>query len=67
MAPKQYRSRIHLLAAKEAPTIVILQRKRAKLFHVVTVDTQTHQVTEGAWFRGVLCVAQHSTSGPSAT
>jgi hypothetical protein len=54
MAPITHRSRIHLLAAKEAPTIVILQRKRAKLFHVVTIDTQTHQVTEGSWFRGVI-------------
>jgi hypothetical protein len=45
---------MHLLAAKAAPTLVILQRKRAKLFHVITLDTQTHQVTEGSWFRGVL-------------
>jgi hypothetical protein len=54
MAPTTHRSRIHLLAAKEAPTLVILQRKRAKVFHVITLDTQTHQVTEGSWFRGVL-------------
>lgn len=51
---KHVRSRVHLLAAKEAPTVVILQRKRAKLFHIVTVDTESHQVTEGSWFRGVL-------------
>jgi hypothetical protein len=54
MAPIKYRSRIHLLAAKEAPTIVILQRKRAKLFHVITVNTEKHWVAEGSWFRGVL-------------
>jgi hypothetical protein len=54
MSPITHRSRLHLLAAKDAPTIVILQRKRAKLFHVVTLDTETHRVTEGSWFRGVL-------------
>jgi hypothetical protein len=53
MAPRQYRSRIHLLVAKHAPTVVILQRKRAKLFHVVTVDAK-RQVEEGSWFRGKL-------------
>ena len=54
MAVKQYRSRLHLLAAKEAPKIVILQRKRAKLFHVITVHTGSHSLTEGSWFRGKL-------------
>jgi hypothetical protein len=54
MAMKQYRSRIHLLAAKDAPIIVILQRKRAKLFHVITVGIDKHWVNEGSWFRGVL-------------
>ena len=48
------RSRIHLLPAREAPIIVILQRKRTKLFHVVTLDTETHAIDEGSWFRGVL-------------
>lgn len=54
MAPIKQRSRVHLLAAKEAPTVVILQRKRARLFHIVTVDTQRHLVTQGSWFRGRL-------------
>jgi hypothetical protein len=54
MAPTTHRSRIHLLAAKEAPTVVILQRKRAKLFHVITVNTEKHWVKEGSWFRGRL-------------
>jgi len=54
MAPIKHRSRIHLLAAKEAPIVVILQRKRAKLFHIITVDTERHLVTEGSWFRGRL-------------
>ena len=54
MAPITHRSRIHLLAAREAPTIVLLQRKRAKLFHVITVDTETHAINEGSWFRGQL-------------
>jgi hypothetical protein len=54
MAPITQRSRIHLLAAKEAPTVVILQRKRTKLFHIITVDTEKHLVKEGSWFRGRL-------------
>jgi len=54
MAVKQYRSRLHLLAAREAPKIVILQRKRAKLFHIVTVHTASHSLAEGSWFRGKL-------------
>jgi hypothetical protein len=57
-----HRSRIHLLAAKEAPIIVILQRKRSKLFHVVTVDTENHGVSEGSWFRGVLYAIQSDVS-----
>src|SRR5262245_21314985 len=54
MAPKHFKSRIHLLAAKEAATIVVLQRKRAKLFHVLTINTKRHSVEEGSWFRGKL-------------
>jgi hypothetical protein len=54
MAPIKHRSRLHLLAAKEAPIVVILQRKRAKLFHIITVDTEKHWVKEGSWFRGRL-------------
>ncbi len=47
-------SRIHLLAAKEAPIIVILQRKRAKLFHIITVHTEKHWVNQGSWFLGMI-------------
>ena len=54
MAPKQYKSRIHLIAARKAPTIAILQRKRSKLFHVIAIDTAALRITEGSWFRGKL-------------
>ena len=54
MAPRQYKSRIHLLAARKAPTIAILQRKRSKLFHVIVIDTDALRITEGSWFRGKL-------------
>src|SRR5262245_58863849 len=54
MAPKQYKSRLHLLVAKNAPTVVIVQRKRAKLFHIAMVDAKRRQVVEGSWFRGKL-------------
>jgi|SoiMethySBSTD1v2_1073268.scaffolds.fasta_scaffold1210311_2 hypothetical protein len=52
--PGKYRSRIHLLAAREAATLAILQRKRSKLFHVIVVDTGTLRITVGSWFRGKL-------------
>jgi len=45
---------LHLLVAKNAPTVVIVQRKRAKLFHIAMVDAKRRQVVEGSWFRGKL-------------
>lgn len=54
MAPRHYKSRIHLLAARTAPTIAIIQRKRSKLFHLILVDTKSLGVTQGSWFRGKL-------------
>jgi hypothetical protein len=54
MAPPKIRSRIHLIAAKTAPVLLVLQRKRAKLFHVITVGTDEHWINEGSWFRGVI-------------
>ncbi len=54
MAFRHYKSRIHLLVAKNAPALVILQRKRAKLFHLILVDIKRRQITEGSWFRGKL-------------
>src|SRR5262245_52196458 len=54
MAPAKTSSRSHLIAAKSAPVMVILQRKRAKLFHVITVGTDDHSISEGSWFRGMI-------------
>src|SRR3954453_20808828 len=54
MTPRHYKSRIHLLLAKNAPTVVILQRKRAKLFHVILVDADKRRIEQGSWFRGKL-------------
>jgi hypothetical protein len=48
------KSRLHLLPAKAAPVMVILQRKRAKLLHVIKLNTRTHQIEHGSWFRGKL-------------
>jgi hypothetical protein len=62
MAPRQYKSRIHLLVAKHAPTVVIVQRKRAKLFHIVMVDANKRRVEEGSWFRGKLYVLRCDVS-----
>ena len=54
MDPRQYKSRIHHIAARKAPTIAILQRKRSKLFHVIVIDTEALRITEGSWFHGKL-------------
>jgi hypothetical protein len=54
MASKQYKSRIHLLVAKNAPAVVIVQRKRAKLFHIALIDTNKRRIEHGSWFRGKL-------------
>lgn len=54
MALTQYRSRLHLLPAKGAPTLVVIQRKRSKLFHLLVLDTRRLEVTHGSWFRGKL-------------
>jgi hypothetical protein len=54
MAPLQYKSRIHFLVARTAARIVVIQRKRSKLFHVFAVDTVQCRVEHGSWFRGKL-------------
>lgn len=45
-------ARIHLLAAKEAPVVVVLRRKPAKLFHVLRWDTERDEIESGSWFHG---------------
>ncbi|MEQ1649869.1 MAG: hypothetical protein ABL898_14905 [Hyphomicrobiaceae bacterium] len=62
MLQKIYRSRIHLLAARDAPVIVVLQRKRAKLFHVMKIATDTCAVEHGSWFHGKLHVLKCDVS-----
>jgi hypothetical protein len=55
-------SRLHLLVAKAAPTIVVLQRRRAKQFHVFTIDARTLEITHGSWFTGKLYVERSDVS-----
>ena len=50
MAPRQFKSRIHLLAAKDAARIVVIQRKRSKLFHVFIIDTVKCRIEHGYTF-----------------
>ena len=45
-------ARIHLLAAKEAPVVVVLRRKPTKLFHVLRWDTERDEIESGSWFHG---------------
>lgn len=52
--PPQMPSRVHFIIARAAPTIVVLQRKRAKKFHVFTIDARTLAVEHGSWFTGKL-------------
>lgn len=45
-------ARIHLLAAKEAPYVVIIRRKPSRLAHIMRLNTQTDEIEHGSWFRG---------------
>jgi len=58
MSPTPYKSRVYLLAARSAPRIVILQRKRSRLFHIISIETKKSRVEEGSWFRGKLYVGR---------
>jgi hypothetical protein len=40
--------------ARNAPTVVVVQRKRSKLFHISVIHTETERVEHGSWFRGKL-------------
>ncbi len=44
--------RLHILAAKEAPVVVILRRGPSKCYHCVHFNTQTNEVEHGSWFNG---------------
>lgn len=47
-------ARIHLLPAKEAPVVIVMRRKPSRLFHVLSLNTQTGHYEPGAWFTGKL-------------
>lgn len=46
--------RLHLLAAKEAPVVVILRRGPSKRYHIMRFRTDTDNVEHGSWFAGRL-------------
>jgi hypothetical protein len=46
--------RLHLLAAKKAPIVIILRRGPSKLYHCVKYNTETDVVEHGSWFNGKL-------------
>ena len=46
------RSRLHLLRAHEAPRAIVIQRKRGKLAHIISWNTETDELEEGSWFTG---------------
>lgn len=50
--PEVVPARIHLLAAKAAPVVVVLRRKPARLFHVLRWDTERDEIESGSWFHG---------------
>ncbi len=47
-------ARIHLLAARDAPLVVVLRRKPSKMFHVLGWNTRTDVLEPGSWFNGRL-------------
>ncbi len=46
--------RLHLLAAREAPVVVILRRGPSKRYHTIKYNTDTDRVEHGSWFAGKL-------------
>lgn len=49
---KRKAARIHLLAAKNAPVVIIIRRKPSRWFHILRWNTQTDQIESGSWFEG---------------
>ncbi|RYX81721.1 hypothetical protein EON83_22825 [bacterium] len=45
-------ARIHLLAARKAPFVVIIRRSPSKVFHIIRWDTRTDKFEHGSWFNG---------------
>jgi hypothetical protein len=45
-------ARIHLLAARTAPVVIVLRRKPTRVFHVLRWDTRTDTIEAGSWFFG---------------
>jgi hypothetical protein len=45
-------ARIHLLAANNAPVVIIIRRKPSRWFHILRWNTQTDQIESGSWFEG---------------
>jgi hypothetical protein len=47
-------ARIHLLAAAQAPVVIVLRRKPTRVFHVLRWNTRTDAIEAGSWFTGRL-------------
>ena len=45
-------ARIHLLPAKQAPSVVILRRKPSRYLHVMLWNTVADKIDHGSWFQG---------------
>lgn len=45
-------ARIHLLAAREAPYVIVIRRKPSKIAHILRWNTQTDEIEYGSWFHG---------------
>lgn len=50
--PRVIPARIHLLAAKEAPFVVVIRRKPSRLCHIMCWNTKNDHFEYGSWFRG---------------
>lgn len=55
-------ARIHLLAAKDAPYVVILRRKPSKTYHIIRWNTERDKFEHGSWFQGHLYVMRSDVS-----
>lgn len=52
--PKLPPARIHLLAARAAPRVIVIRRKPSRVVHILRWNTLTDELEPGSWFRGRL-------------
>ena len=62
-APKQYRTKLHVLFASDAPVAVILRRGPKRHWHLAKWDLRTNTFEHGQWMKGSVTLCDLSPNG----